>query len=92
MHAWRKYKHLSNGVWKAPVSMSEKASVYSYLLRSMAVAGYAPSFDHCAAEALAALGVPAFACTPEAFPGLIAAAIDRRDLAAWAGEAGLVTR
>ena len=52
----------------------------------------APSFDHGAAEALAALGVPAFACTPEAFPGLIAAAIDRRDLAAWAGESGLVTR
>ncbi|MCB0998927.1 MAG: VWA domain-containing protein [Acidimicrobiales bacterium] len=52
----------------------------------------APSFDHTAAEALAAAGVPAFACTPDAFPGLIAAAIDRRDLASWASDAGLVTR
>lgn len=35
MHAWRKYKHLSGGVWKAPVSPADKASIYNYLLRSM---------------------------------------------------------
>ena len=52
----------------------------------------APAFDHAAASALAELGVPAFACTPTAFPDLIAAAINHRDLAAWAGEQGLVTR
>jgi hypothetical protein len=28
--------------------------------------------------------VPAFACTPDAFPDLMAAAIDRRDLTEWA--------
>jgi Mg-chelatase subunit ChlD len=42
----------------------------------------APAFDRDNAAALNALGVPAFACTPDAFPELMAAAIERRDLAA----------
>jgi Mg-chelatase subunit ChlD len=44
----------------------------------------APSYDHDNAAALAALGAPAFACTPDAFPDLMAAAVERRDLTAWA--------
>jgi Mg-chelatase subunit ChlD len=44
----------------------------------------APAYDHENAAALAALGVPAFACTPDAFPDLMAAAIQRRDLMAFA--------
>lgn len=44
----------------------------------------APAHDHENAAALAALGVPAFACTPDAFPDLMAAAIERRDLRAFA--------
>ncbi len=40
----------------------------------------APDYDHENAAALAALGVPAFACTPDVFPDLMAAAIERRDL------------
>jgi Mg-chelatase subunit ChlD len=44
----------------------------------------APAFDHDNAAALAALGVPAFACTPELFPDLMAAAVGRRDLTQWA--------
>ena len=40
----------------------------------------APAYDHENAAALAALGVPAFACTPDVFPDLMAAAIERRDL------------
>src|SRR6185369_4212620 len=51
----------------------------------------APAYDHDNAAALAGLGVPAFACTPDAFPDLMAAAIQRRDLTQWAGERGLVT-
>jgi len=42
----------------------------------------APAYDHENAAALNALGVPAFACTPDAFPDLMAAAIERRDLRA----------
>jgi Mg-chelatase subunit ChlD len=51
----------------------------------------APAYDHDNAAALAALGVPAFACTPDAFPDLMAAAIERRDLGAWAAGEGIVT-
>lgn len=49
----------------------------------------APSYDHGLAARLAALGAPAFACTPDHFPGLMAAAIERRDVARWAGEQGI---
>ncbi|MFJ9947102.1 VWA domain-containing protein [Kitasatospora sp. NPDC091207] len=38
----------------------------------------APAYDHAHAAALAALGAPAFACTPDAFPDVMAAAIEKR--------------
>ncbi|GAA4932400.1 VWA domain-containing protein [Streptomonospora halophila] len=44
----------------------------------------APSYSRENAAALAALGVPAFACTPDRFPDLMAAAIQGRSLKAWA--------
>jgi Mg-chelatase subunit ChlD len=44
----------------------------------------APAYDHDNAAALSALGIPAFACTPDLFPELMAAAVERRDVAAWA--------
>jgi len=44
----------------------------------------APAYDHDTAAALAALGVPAFACTPDRFPDLMAAAIGQQDIATWA--------
>ncbi len=37
------------------------------------------------ARALADLGIPAFACTPDLFPDLMAAALKGADLAGWAG-------
>jgi Mg-chelatase subunit ChlD len=40
----------------------------------------APAYDHENAAALAGLGVPAFACTPDLFPDLMATAIQRGDL------------
>jgi hypothetical protein len=40
----------------------------------------APSYDRDHAAALAALGAPAFACTPDLFPEVMAAAIERRPL------------
>ena len=51
----------------------------------------APAYDHDNAQAFAALGSPAFACTPDQFPDLMAAAIERRDLGAWAAGEGIVT-
>ncbi len=43
----------------------------------------APAYHHDNAAALAALGVPAFACTPDKFPDLMAAAIQGQSLTAW---------
>jgi hypothetical protein len=43
-----------------------------------------PGYDPKNAEAFAALGVPVFACTPDQFPALMAAALRRQDIAAWA--------
>jgi Mg-chelatase subunit ChlD len=40
----------------------------------------APSYDREHAAALAALGAPAFACTPDLFPEIMAAAIEKRPL------------
>ncbi|OEV03556.1 VWA domain-containing protein [Streptomyces oceani] len=40
----------------------------------------APAYDREHAAALAALGAPAFACTPELFPEVMAAAIEKRPL------------
>ena len=50
----------------------------------------APVYDADNAAALTALGVPAFACTPDLFPELMAAAIDRRDIGQWAAGNDLV--
>jgi Mg-chelatase subunit ChlD len=47
----------------------------------------APAFDRENAAALAELGVPAFACTPDAFPELLAVALARGDIGAWAQRA-----
>jgi Mg-chelatase subunit ChlD len=44
----------------------------------------APGYDHQLAATCASLGAPAFACTPEQFPDLLAAAIRKEDLTAWA--------
>lgn len=49
------------------------------------------SYDTALAAKLAALGVPSFACTPDAFPSLMAAAIRRDDVNQWAAQQGLVT-
>lgn len=40
----------------------------------------APSFDRQTAGSLAALSIPSFACTPDNFPEILAAAINRQDL------------
>ncbi|HBB33419.1 MAG TPA: hypothetical protein DC064_16850 [Cyanobacteria bacterium UBA9273] len=40
----------------------------------------APVYDHAIAEKLAGFGIPAMACTPDQFPDLIAAAINRQEL------------
>jgi uncharacterized protein with von Willebrand factor type A (vWA) domain len=43
-----------------------------------------PAYDHDLAAVCSALGAPAFACTPDRFPELLATAIAKEDVAAWA--------
>ncbi len=45
-----------------------------------------PAYHPQLAGQLAALGAPVFACTPDQFPSLMAAALRREDLAAWAAK------
>lgn len=51
----------------------------------------APIYDQHNAQVLAGLGVPSFACTPDLFPDLMAAAIQKQDLASWAARNEIVT-
>ncbi|MEM6793747.1 MAG: VWA domain-containing protein [Acidobacteriota bacterium] len=51
----------------------------------------APAYDRDLAARLSALGAPSFACSPDLFPDMMAAAIRRRDLFQWAAERGIVT-
>lgn len=48
-----------------------------------------PAYDQAHAQALAALGCPVFACTPDQFPDLMATALSRQDTAAWASQQGI---
>ncbi len=52
----------------------------------------APGYDAPNAQFLSAIGVPVFACTPDIFPDLMAAAIEQRDLRQWAGEHAIVLK
>ena len=52
----------------------------------------AASYDQGNAAYLASAGIPAFACTPDAFPGLLATAIEGGDVAAWAHREDLARR
>jgi Mg-chelatase subunit ChlD len=52
--------------------------------RVAGVVGFgAPAYDHEHAAALAALGVPVFACTPDLFPDLLAVAVSKGDISQW---------
>ena len=52
----------------------------------------APSYDHRNAQFLADLGVPVFACTPDKFPDLMAAALTKQDIGLWAAKEDLIVK
>jgi Mg-chelatase subunit ChlD len=60
-----------------------RAGVTVVVLLALSDSG-APAYDHEHAAALAALGVPAFACTPDMFPELLAVAVSKGDISQWA--------
>ncbi|HEY3962955.1 MAG TPA: VWA domain-containing protein, partial [Planctomycetaceae bacterium] len=54
--------------------------------------GGAPCYDEGLAAKMTALGAPSFACTPDLFPDLMAVAIQKRDITAWAARNEIITR
>ena len=46
----------------------------------------APAYDKTHAAFLAELGVPTFACTPDKFPDLMAAALSKQDIGMWVSQ------
>ncbi|MFT5167351.1 MAG: Mg-chelatase subunit ChlD [Saprospiraceae bacterium] len=52
----------------------------------------APSFDKSIANQYAAMHIPSFACSPDQFPGLMAAAIKKEDIQNWMSRNGIVSK
>ena len=52
----------------------------------------APGYDHGNAQFLSNIGIPVFACTPDKFPELMAAAISKQDISMWAAKEELVLK
>jgi Mg-chelatase subunit ChlD len=52
----------------------------------------APSYDHQNAQYFSSLGIPVFACTPDKFPDLMAAALSKQDIGLWAAKEDLVLK
>jgi Mg-chelatase subunit ChlD len=52
----------------------------------------APGYDQHNAQYLSDLGVPVFACTPDKFPDLMAAALSKQDIALWAAKEDLILK
>lgn len=73
------------------IASARRAGITVIALLALSDEG-APAYDHDNAAALAELDVPAFACTPGLFPDLMAAAIQKQDLKAWAGDHGLALK
>jgi Mg-chelatase subunit ChlD len=65
------------------VSTIVRSGVHFVALLALSDRGV-PSFDHDIAAEIAKLGAPAFACTPDLFPELIAATMNHKDLRQWA--------
>jgi Mg-chelatase subunit ChlD len=66
-----------------------ESGVQMVCLLALSDAG-APAYNADHASHLASLGVPTFACTPDLFPDLIAAALTRQDLSLWAARHDIV--
>ena len=52
----------------------------------------APSYDHHNAQFFSNLGIPVFACTPDKFPDLMAAALSKQNIGMWAAKEDLVLK
>ena len=68
-----------------------ESGVQLIVLLALSDSGH-PCYDETLAAKLSGLGAPCFACSPDRFPELMAAAIKREDIKLWAAGQGIVTR
>jgi hypothetical protein len=66
----------------------KQSGVNLIVLLALSDAGH-PAYEAKHAEAVASLGCPVFACTPDQFPSMVAAALSGKDLSSWAAEADI---
>ncbi len=52
----------------------------------------APAYDKGVAENFASFGIPSFACTPEAFPELMSAALKKENIGSWMSRNGIIAK
>jgi hypothetical protein len=52
----------------------------------------APMYDHGNAQFFSNLGIPVFACSPDKFPDLMAAALSKQDITLWAAKEDLALK
>ena len=52
----------------------------------------APAYHHGNAQYFSNLGIPVFACTPDKFPDLMAAALSKQDISLWAAKEDLILK
>jgi hypothetical protein len=64
----------------------KQSGVNLIVLLALSDAGH-PGYEAKHAEAIASLGCPVVACTPDQCPSMMAAALTGKDLSSWAGEA-----
>jgi Mg-chelatase subunit ChlD len=69
----------------ARVAAIKQSGLNLIVLLALSDAGH-PAYDAKHAEAFASLGCPVFACIPDQFPSMMAAALSGRDLQSWAAE------
>ena len=79
-----------NGLFKRAQELVT-SGVQVITLLALSDAG-APAYHPENAAALNEIGIPSFACTPDLFPDLMAAAIQRHDIRQWAALNDIVTR
>jgi Mg-chelatase subunit ChlD len=66
----------------------KQSGVNLIVLLALSDAGH-PSYEAKHAGAVASFGCPVFACTPDQFPSMMAAALTGKDLQSWAAEADI---
>ncbi len=73
------------------IGRMQAAGVQFVVLLALSDKG-APSYKHSFAQSLAEMDIPAFACTPDLFPDLMGAAINRQHIGQWAARNDIATK